>query len=581
MNWNANHQKSFEALKIAVTKTAVLAYPHPNIPYKLYTDASDIGIGAVLTQDDENQNERPICFLSRKLQNAELNYPTVEKELLAVVYAFRKLRKYLLEKPFTLFTDNNALRYIFTKSEPSGRLHRWILTLQEYPCTVKHILGKKNIIADIMSRYPPQTIELENDFEFEDPLRTYYLEYEKSYEENLALIIDYLYDPNNFNNMYAKIREQIKKKSYNFRLINNKLHKKYRENFLYVPRINERVKVLEETHNGHGHFGRDATFERIRNKYWWPNVYQSVKDYLKNCHLCQIFDRAKPPQGPIFPLQINSLFERFGLDFVGPLPMSKAGNKYLLVCTKYYTRWPIVKATKFADSDVVSKFLYEEVFCIFGPPQEILTDGGSHFRNEIVKKFCEIVQTRHKFSSPYHPRTNGLTEKLNHTLICALRKTAYHDPDNWDEFVPSVTYAYRTKIHKILGLTPYELMFGVPPRQNDVIQNFGIKLGFERLLEMQDIRENANEKLCEAQRKLLEKREYNYDIYECGQKVLLRRSAKDINRTGKMEPKWYENPHQILQIGPHNTYQLRDYQGRILKRYINGDRLKRYHDSAI
>lgn len=115
--WQGVHEKSFVALKAEMVNAVELKYPDPYARYKLFTDASDIGLGAVLTQYDEELNEeRPICFLLRKLVPAEVNYPTVEKELLAVVYALKKLRKYLLDKEFDLYTDNTTVRYLFKKN---------------------------------------------------------------------------------------------------------------------------------------------------------------------------------------------------------------------------------------------------------------------------------------------------------------------------------------------------------------------------------------------------------------------------------------------------------------------------------
>lgn len=143
--WTEIGQNAFECIKRCIVNAAVLQYSDPKKPYKLFTDASDIGIGAVLTQYDEDLgSDRPICFLSRKMIAAEINYPTVEKELLAVIYAMKKLRKYLLDKDFDLYTDNTAVRYLFCKSDPIQRLQRWIMAVQEYSFKVHHLPGKSN-----------------------------------------------------------------------------------------------------------------------------------------------------------------------------------------------------------------------------------------------------------------------------------------------------------------------------------------------------------------------------------------------------------------------------------------------------
>lgn len=153
-DWTDLHQNAFNSLKKMLVSPAVLKYPDPHQPYVLYTDASDCGLGAVLTQTDQDGVERPVCFLSKKVQGAEINYPTVEKELLAVVFALSKLRKYLYESTFILRTDNTAVRYLFLKSEVSSRLQRWIMAIQEFKFSVRHIPGKSNVVADVLSRYP-------------------------------------------------------------------------------------------------------------------------------------------------------------------------------------------------------------------------------------------------------------------------------------------------------------------------------------------------------------------------------------------------------------------------------------------
>ena len=99
---------------------------------------------------------------------------------------------------------------------------------------------------------------------------------------------------------------------------------------------------------------------------------------------------------------------------------SNEGNNFIIVATEYYTRWPIAKAVQNADGITTAKFLYTEIFCTFGPPAEILTDRGTHFKNEMIKEFCKLVNVNYKFSTPYPPQTYGAVENLNRTLINIL-----------------------------------------------------------------------------------------------------------------------------------------------------------------
>src|ERR1700738_5296989 len=105
---------------------------------------------------------------------------------------------------------------------------------------------------------------------------------------------------------------------------------------------------------------------------------------------------------------------------------------YILVITKYYTRFPMAFVVKSANAITTAKILYNEIFCLFGPPNEILTDQGTHFANSVISNLYELVNVRHKFSTPYHPQTNGLTENFNETLINVLRKVTINYPTHWD-----------------------------------------------------------------------------------------------------------------------------------------------------
>ena len=144
--WNILKEQTINALE--------LAFFNPKFENKVYTDASDVGIGGVFTQINEKGEERPVKFLSRKLTSAEKRYDTVSKELLAVVYVLNKLRKYLLGRDFTLYTDSNAVKWLFTKKDISAKHSRYIMLLQDFPCKVVHVPGKRNVVADILSRYP-------------------------------------------------------------------------------------------------------------------------------------------------------------------------------------------------------------------------------------------------------------------------------------------------------------------------------------------------------------------------------------------------------------------------------------------
>jgi hypothetical protein len=156
--WTLKEQESFDLLKSKLTEYPILQYPDFQKPFILTTDASGYGLGAVLSQGAVGK-DRPIAYASRTLNSAELNYSTVEKECLAIVWACKHFRPYLLGRKFQIFTDHKGLTWIFNVKDPSSRLLRWKLLLEQYDYEIKYKPGKQNANADGLSRYPVLVVE--------------------------------------------------------------------------------------------------------------------------------------------------------------------------------------------------------------------------------------------------------------------------------------------------------------------------------------------------------------------------------------------------------------------------------------
>lgn len=148
--WDNSCQKAFEKLRESLSTPPVLQFPDfsQENEFQLHTDASGTAIGSVLS----NKNKLPIAYASRGLNKAELNYPTVEKELLSIVWSVNYFRHYLLGKKFRIFTDHRPLVYLFNMNNPSSRLIKFRLKLEEYDFEIEYVKGKDNVAADALSR---------------------------------------------------------------------------------------------------------------------------------------------------------------------------------------------------------------------------------------------------------------------------------------------------------------------------------------------------------------------------------------------------------------------------------------------
>ena len=158
-DWSEECQRSFEELKVLLTTTPILCFPNFQRPFILDTDASGCGLGAVLAQEQDDGQVRPIAYASRTLQKHERNYGITELEGLGVVWAVRHFRTYIYGYHCIVYTDHEALKSLLNTPQPSGKLARWGMALQEMDLTIVHRSGKKNANADALSRFPmPSTI---------------------------------------------------------------------------------------------------------------------------------------------------------------------------------------------------------------------------------------------------------------------------------------------------------------------------------------------------------------------------------------------------------------------------------------
>jgi hypothetical protein len=550
--WKPEHQEAMNKLKEAMTNPPVLKPPDFSKPFLVITDASDYAIGGALMQIHNNK-EYPIRYWSRTLQPAERNYSTTDKEALAVVQCFKQFRCYLLGAKVILFTDHQALKYVLTAQRPTGRIARWITTLLEYDYEIRHRPGSKNLLADSLSRDPSLRaviVDLTQDPDIDDILFDV-----KKYHEGKGEL----------KHIPLKRARRILHIATTTYLKDGELYKR-RANGHSVRVIlshNARRQALTEAHNGLAHMGEKTTWDVISNTAWWPDARKDTINHVKTCEICQRFNRLQKPPPPI-QIPVQRLFERFALDYVGPLPETHQGNRYILVATEALTRWPIAKAVPDADAETSARFIYEEIVMQYGPPETILTDRGTHFVNKIIDQISMMLEIRQLRTTPYHPQTNGMTERFNGTLCTALAKLSMETGDNWDTYINDTLYAYKIRKHTVLGKSPYEAMYGIPPKTPA-----GIALGPETGEEQ---RNNAQQTIREAaKRPEIKKASKFVENQQVLWKSGLRRNKLEQNLFG---------PYLITKCGPNNTYLLTDDYGNELPVLVSGDKLQKYQQRA-
>ena len=439
----------------------MLAHFDPAARTELRTDASGHGIGAILAQI-QNGTNRVIAYASRLLSQSERNYSITERECLALVWAIAKFRPYLYGRPFQVITDHHALCWLSTLKDPTGRLGRWALRLQEYTFSVVYKSGKLHSDADCLSRHPvdpPNSTEVEADACILAITDFLHVADEQRRDPSLLSIIDRLQSGDTDPSLSTFLLQDNV-------LYRRNLHPDGAELLLVVPR-HLRKDVLQELHDAptSGHLGVSRTYDRVRRRVFWKGLYRSVRRYVAACDLCQ--RRKKPttlPAGRLQPIEVPAEpFYRVGLDLLGPFPTSTTGNKWIAVATDYATRYAITRALPTSCATDVADFLLYDIILQHGAPCHLLTDRGRCFLSRVVDDLLRSCATRHNFTTSYHPQTNGLTERLNRTLTDMLSMYVSDDHSDWDIALPFVTFAYNSSRHETAGYSPFYLLFGRDP----------------------------------------------------------------------------------------------------------------------
>jgi len=347
---------------------------------------------------------------------------------------------------------------------------------------------------------------------------------------------------------------------------------------------------LHKDQNG-AHLGIETTFEKAKERYYWPQMYETIRQYVKACENCQ--KRGKPNRNEqLIPLIVEYPFHRVGIDIKGPLPITSKENRYIIVAMDYLTKWPEAKAIKNAKAETVARFIYEEIICRHGVPEEMLSDRGTSFLNQVIKELCERFQTKHRLTSSYRPQTNGMIERFNRTIGECIAKLLTDKEKEWDEYIDAVLLAYRTMKHEATGFTPFQLLYGrqaklpvdlkittyqkTPVNYDEALT----RRAYEIINRMNNEQIKARENIEKGQEQQKSRHKEKSTKLKIGDKVLVHRTNLQTNFSAKLEEKWI-GPYYIHDVLPRNVYKLRNLDGKLVKNVIHGNRLKLFHEQNL
>ena len=515
--WTSEADEAFKVLKQALCEAPVLAFPRFDRDFVLEVDASLRGLGACLSQRDDEGDLHPVAYASRGLRGSEQNYSDLSSfklELLALKWAVAdKFKEYLLGRKTTVYTDNNPVAHIQT-AKLGATEQRWVAQLAPFDLEIKYRAGRTNKCADALSRVPaadeihvleltshvtestslPADMHVANpdkcltetkctgdggslpgvppavlpSFSFEelatfqkqdDVLAKVWLLWDRRWKPGEELPSPYF--------MSSEVKGWLKewhclveRNGVLYRSIDEQGQGLVYQ--LLVPKI-LRASVVEGSHDHWGHQGVDRTLAFMKKRCFWPGMVVHVREHIRNCYHCVV---TKGPTPSVRPAMRHLLsfqpLERLAIDFL-KLDPGRGKVEDVLIMTDSFTKFAVAVPCKDQKASTVAKVLRDYWFCCYGIPLQLHSDRGRNFEGSIVKELCKLYNIQKTRTTPYHAQGNAQTERFNKTLCGLIKSLNQKNRKQWPDLLPHLVFIYNSTPHSITRFTPYFLMFGRQP----------------------------------------------------------------------------------------------------------------------
>ena len=472
--WNETARTAFETLKARLISAPVLLIPvcGPESTFVVATDASNVGLGAVLLQEDSNGDLRPCAYYARKLKPAERGYSAYDLEALAVVEAVTRAWRVYLEgcQSFSVVTDHATLVHLLKQSSENltKRQAHYVERLMPYTgyMTILYRKGSANE-ADPVSRRPdfflPDLCSIWWDGDVPEVCDAHFLALDA---------VDVSVDES-FRQQLMEAYASAKYFSDSGRWQHDKLEKSTEGLFLYHGRIviprpacQLRDVLFAEHHDAAGHPSWRRLLAVLLRKYWWRGIAADTKAYVAKCVVCNRSKADRRGSAPFHPLPVpNYPWEVVGVDYVTSLPKS-GRHKYtavmIVVChlTKMAHFIPCTDEVTAEDS---AALFTHEVFRLHGVPRVLVSDRDPRFISAFWQALWRKLNTKLNMSTARRPQTDGLTERVNETMQSLLRCFCAEAGYDWAAHLDMVEFTYNSTVSEASQHSPFETTFGFNP----------------------------------------------------------------------------------------------------------------------
>ena len=599
--WLEEHQAVLDSLLELLKKPPVMAYPDFSLPFIVTCDASEMGLGAVLYQEQDGK-QRVVGYASRTLTPAEKNYylHSGKLEFLALKWSVTdRFHDYLYYAPsFTVYTDCNPLSYILTSAKLNATTIRWVGELANYHFNIKYRPGKISTDCDYLSRHSIDTPdsfdecqeEITSDmigaivagskqrgkFASVNAVNTVLPELGRMTLSQLKP--EELRADQRKDIVIGKVLKLVERKKYPSKMERKQMDKKARtlvnqwsrleinENGVLMRKTKHRTQVVlpekyrntvyDELHCKMGHLSVDRVVQLVQDRFYWPYLAKDVEHYVHN--VCQCLKRKKPnreQRAPLVNIRSSEPFEIVSVDFVH-LDKSKGGYEYLLVLVDHFTRFVQVYPTRNRSGRTAADKIFNEYILRFGFPKRLHHDQGGEFENKLFTRLHELCGIEASRTTPYHPQGDGQVERMNRTLINMLKTLPDVYKSNWKDHVNKLVFAYNSTRHDATTYSPFQLLFGRSPRlpidfmfnlhQENEPRSYGEyvnswKKAFQEACVVASKHAKRN---AETGKRAYDKKMFGATL-EVGDRVLVK-NMSERGGTGKLRSYWENDVHVIV-----------------------------------
>lgn len=410
-----------------------------------------------------------------------------------MVWAISHFRCYLYGHAVTIYTDHSAVRAVLENPNSSGRHARWWTRV--YGSGIRNITivyrpGKANSNADALSRNPVQDApdigvgeeEIQVADISSDPVPSsmsipQLLDAAPAKHSCDSFLIEQCKDPQLADMAHylqtktlpadRERSQRVVSQSPLFMMVEGVLCF-IRKSCTPCPVVPQhlRKQLMEEHHRGlcGSHFAGKKLFQTMVRHWWWQGMHSDIMQFTQNCPECTIVSGGgKTVHPPLHPIEVQRPFQVVGVDIMD-LPLTKQGNRHVLVFQDHFSKWPMVYAIPDQQAHRIAQILCDKMIPMFGVPEALLSDRGTNLLSHLMKDVCRILGIKKLNTTAYHPQCNGMVERLNRTLKAMLRKHAGRFGLQWDQFLPGALWAYRNTPHESTKEKPSFLLFGMDLR---------------------------------------------------------------------------------------------------------------------